>query len=257
MMRELSLFTGAGGGVLATKHLLNWKTIGYVEKDEYCQAIIWARIADGLFDESPIFGSIEAFISDGFAEAYSGMVDVVSGGFPCQDISVANPKGEGIDGERSGLWREMSEVIRIIRPEFAFVENSPALAFRGLGRVLGDLASLGYDARWGVFSACSVGAPHMRARLFILAHAYGFGRELLAKESKNKPKMLRGKIPEETYLPVRPHIWDNAKLSTLGVVNGLSTNLDGIRAAGNAQVPVVAATAWKILSEDFDFQKVK
>ena len=82
-MWELSLFSGAGGGLLASK-LLEWRTVGYVEFNEYCQRVIAARIADGHLDPAPIFGDIRAFIADGYAASYSGMVDVVSGGFPCQ-----------------------------------------------------------------------------------------------------------------------------------------------------------------------------
>jgi len=99
---------------------------------------------------------------------WRGLVDIVAGGFPCQDISCAG-KGAGIEGERSGLWGEMARVIREIRPRYAFVENSPMLTVRGLGRVLGDLAEIGYDARWGVLGANSVGAPHKRDRIWIRA----------------------------------------------------------------------------------------
>ncbi len=102
-MRELSLFTGAGGGLLGTK-LLGWEHIGYVEINDYCQEIIRQRIKDGILDEAPIFGDIKTFISEGYADAYKGMVDAITGGFPCQDISSAGPGG-GIEAERSGLCK--------------------------------------------------------------------------------------------------------------------------------------------------------
>jgi len=117
----------------------------------------------------PIWDDVRTF--DG--TLWSGHVDVVSGGFPCQDISVANPNGDGIEGERSGLWLEMARIVREVRPRHVFVENSPMLASRGLGRVLGDLAVLGFDARWGVLGACDVGAPHLRRRIWIAAHSNG------------------------------------------------------------------------------------
>ena len=100
----------------------------------------------------------------------AGVVDIVAGGFPCTDISLAG-KGAGIDGEQSGLWSEMARIIGEVRPRFAFVENSPALVTRGIGRVVGDLAALGYDCRWTVLGAADVGAPHKRDRIWIVANA--------------------------------------------------------------------------------------
>ena len=98
---------------------------------------------------------------------------MVSGGFPCQDISVANSSGEGITGAKSGMWMEMARIIGEVRPRFAFVENAPTLTSRGLGTVLGDLARMGYDARWGVLGAIHAGAPHSRRRMWIVAESRG------------------------------------------------------------------------------------
>lgn len=172
-MRELSLFTGAGGGVLGTL-LLGWEHIGYVEYDDYCQKIIAQRIKDGILDEAPIFGDIRAFISDGYAEAYQGMVDVITAGFPCQPFSVAG-KRAGEDDERN-MWPATIECIRIIRPQLALLENVPGLLSSGyFQRVLGDLAEAGYDAEWCVLGASDVGANHQRKRLWILAESAGNG----------------------------------------------------------------------------------
>jgi DNA (cytosine-5)-methyltransferase 1 len=99
--------------------------------------------------------------------------DLICGGFPCQDVSEANPRGRGLDGERSGLWSEFARVLRLLRPRFALVENVGNLRSRGLARVLGDLAALGYDAEWSRLSACSLGFPHPRERLFIVAYSHG------------------------------------------------------------------------------------
>jgi DNA (cytosine-5)-methyltransferase 1 len=99
-------------------------------------------------------------------------VDVICGGFPCQDISNAG-KREGITGSRSGLWSEFARVIREVRPTYVLVENVAALRVRGLGRVLGDLATLGFDADWDCIPAAALGAPHRRDRLFVIAHAHG------------------------------------------------------------------------------------
>lgn len=168
-MRELSLFTGAGGGLLGTK-LLGWKHCGYVEWNEYCQRVIAARIADGYLDNAPIFTDVREFAQSGAAEQYRGIADVVSAGFPCQPFSVAG-KQAGADDERN-MWPSTVEVIRIVQPRSVLLENVPGLISCGyLGTVLSDLAALGYVGRWGVLGACDAGAPHKRDRLWIVAHA--------------------------------------------------------------------------------------
>ena len=166
-MNELALFAGAGGGILAGE-LLGWRTVCAVEWEPYPASILVARQNDGLFPPFPIWDDVQTF--DG--KPWRGCVDVVSGGFPCQDISGAG-KGAGIDGERSGMWREMARIIHEVRPRYAFVENSPMLTSRGLGTVLGDLASMGFDARWGVLGAADVGASHQRDRIWIVAKWVG------------------------------------------------------------------------------------
>jgi len=163
-MNELALFAGAGGGILGG-HLLGWRTVCAVEWEPYPASVLCARQNDGFLPPFPIWNDIQTF--DG--RPWRGIVDVVSGGFPCQDISAAG-KGAGIDGERSGMWREMARVVSEVRPQFVFVENSPMLVTRGLERVLGDLTSLGYDTRWTVMGAADVGAPHQRDRIWIVAH---------------------------------------------------------------------------------------
>ncbi len=164
-MNELALFAGAGGGILAGQ-LLGWRTVCAVEIDSYTASVLLARQNDGLLPPFPIWDDVRTF--DG--RLWRGVVDVVSGGFPCQDISVAG-KGAGIEGGRSGLWAEFARVIREVQPKFVFVENSPALTSRGLGRVLGDLAEMGYNAQWGVLGANDVGAPHIRKRIWIVANS--------------------------------------------------------------------------------------
>ncbi len=163
-MNELALFAGAGGGILAGQ-LLGWRTICAVEIEPYPASVLLARQNDGLLPPFPIWDDVCTF--DG--RPWCGIVDVVSGGFPCQDISVAG-KGAGLDGERSGLWAEFARIIREVQPKFVFVENSPTLTSRGLGRVLGDLAEMGFNAQWGVLGANEVGAPHIRKRIWIVAN---------------------------------------------------------------------------------------
>lgn len=162
-LRELSLFTGAGGGLLAA-HLLGWKTVCAVECEPFCQNVLRARQADGLLPNFPIWDDVQTF--DGVP--WRGLVDVVSGGFPCQDISAAGT-GRGLAGARSGLWAHMARIIGEVAPRYAFIENSPLLTRRGLDVVLSDLASMGYDARWCVVGAEDAGAPHRRDRIWVRA----------------------------------------------------------------------------------------
>lgn len=168
-MNELSLFTGAGGGILASI-LLGWNTIGYVEYDEYCKQIIRQRIRDGIYDDAPVFGDIREF--DG--RRFAGCVDVITSGFPCQPFSVAG-KRAGADDERN-MWPETLRIIGEVRPRYAFLENVLGLISSVyFGTILCDLAALGYDAEWCVLGADDIGAPHRRKRLWILAHTLGNG----------------------------------------------------------------------------------
>ena len=153
-----------GGGILGGK-MLGWRTVCAVEIEKYPRSVLLQRQKDGILDKFPIWDDVRTF--DG--RPWRGKVDVISGGFPCQDISSAG-KGLGIErGERSGLWREYARIICEVRPRYCFVENSPMLTVRGLGIVLGDLAERGYDAAWKVLSAGDCGAPHERARMWIVA----------------------------------------------------------------------------------------
>jgi DNA (cytosine-5)-methyltransferase 1 len=201
-MNELALFAGAGGGILGGK-LLGWNTVGAVEIEEYPRNVLLQRQRDGILRPFPIWDDVTTF--DG--RPWRGLVDVVSGGFPCQDISVAG-KGAGITGARSGLWGEMFRIICEIRPRFAFMENSPMLTVRGLGNVLGDLASVGFAAEWLVLGASDVGAPHRRERIWILATPHtstdpgrnvvdtdGFGRYALGDVAQNLSGAIQ-KTPE-------------------------------------------------------------
>lgn len=177
-MNELALFAGAGGGILGG-HLLGWRTVCAVEYDCYAASVLIQRQNDGILQPFPVWDDVRTF--DG--KPWRGIVQVVSGGFPCQDISVAG-SGAGIDGERSGLWSEMARIVDEVRPCFVYVENSPALTVRGLGRVLGDLAAMGFNAQWGVLGAVHAGAPHKRERIWIVAHAAGLQNDGERGDSK-------------------------------------------------------------------------
>ena len=185
-MNELALFAGAGGGILGG-HLLGWRTVCAVEWEPYPASVLAARQNDGLLPAFPIWDDVRTF--DG--RPWRGIVDVVSGGFPCQDISAAG-KGAGIDGERSGLWGQMARIVGEVRPRYVFVENSPLLVGRGLVRVLADLAEMGFDARWGVIGAYAVGAPHRRDRCWIVAYSTG-------EQHQGAPHVERRKAGAELF----------------------------------------------------------
>jgi len=201
----------------------------------------WARQNDGTFPPFPIWDDVRTF--DG--TPWNGVVDVVCGGFPCQDISAAG-KGAGIDGSRSGLWGEMARIIGEIRPRFVFVENSPMLTSRGLGRVLGDLAEMGFDARWGVLGADHVGAQHKRERIWIFADADQKRRGRwwnLQKQGRERIQLAR--------LVGKSRAWEESaeqKSKVLGVGDGVAHVMDRLNACGNGQVPQVAAAAFTLLS---------
>lgn len=239
-MNELALFAGSGGGILAG-HLLGWRTVCAVEWDSYAASVLVARQNDKTLPAFPIWDDIQTF--DG--KPWKGRVDVVSGGFPCQDISCAG-KGAGIKGERSGMWRHMARIISEVEPEFAFIENSPMLVSRGLSTVLSDLASMGYDAKWGVVGAHNVGAPHKRDRIWIVANSAskrGCSRNSQRQDAKNA-----GESPIDSgNNQGRMGGWDSEpKLGR--VANGIPNRVDRLRGLGNAQIPAVAALAWKILN---------
>ena len=169
-MNELALFAGAGGGILGGK-LLGWRTVCAVERDAYAAQVLAQRQNDGILEAFPIWSDVCSF--DG--RAWRGIIDVISGGFPCQDISAAG-KGAGIEGERSGLWKEFARIIGEVMPAYVYVENSPMLTVRGLGTVLRDLAQMGFDAQWGVLSAADVNAPHLRERIWLLGYPHNNGQ---------------------------------------------------------------------------------
>lgn len=167
----LHLFAGAGGGILGDM-LLGHIPVGAVEIEKFAREVLFSRQKDGILPPFPIWDDVTTFRSDNedcreyinYLKTIRGQL-CISGGFPCQDISIAG-KGAGLEGERSGLWSEMCRIIGEIRPHYIFLENSPALVTRGLERVLGDLAEIRYDITWGIISAADVGAWHKRERFW-------------------------------------------------------------------------------------------
>jgi DNA (cytosine-5)-methyltransferase 1 len=244
-MNELALFAGAGGGILGGK-LLGWKTVCAVELNDYARSVLIARQNERCLEPFPIWDDVRTF--DG--KPWRGLVDIITGGFPCQDISVAGG-GEGLDGERSGLWREMRRIVGEVGPRNVLVENSPALTFRGLGTVLGDLAALGYDARWGVLGANHAGAPHKRERIWIVADAGGFGlsRAQTVKQVGRRLGLGVGGLASEWWRGEPGETPREIERPVGRVAHGVASRVDRLRCLGNGQVPAVVRLAWETLSE--------
>lgn len=232
-MHELALFAGAGGGGILGSFLLGHTTVCAVEIDPYCRRVLLSRQRDGILPRFPIWDDVRTF--DGYP--WHGHIDVISGGFPCQDVSSAGT-GKGLAGSRSGLVFEMLRIVDEVRPKFVFAENSPMLRTRGLDTILKEFASMGYDARWCVLGAWHVGAPHKRDRMWILAYDH--------LQQCNKWRK-RDRSEQETP---RSEGWWSDEPDVGRVVYGLANRVDRARALGNGQVPRVAALAWRILSEE-------
>jgi len=269
-MNELALFAGAGGGILGS-HLMGWRTVCAVEREAYPAQVLAQRQNDGILPPFPIWSDVLSF--DG--KPWRGIVDVISGGFPCQDISSAG-KGAGIDGARSGMWSQMARIISEVRPRFVFVENSPMLVSRGLARVISDLTQMGYDTQWARFSASNFGAPHQRDRLWIVANTKGIGLEQTGKckcsstqritgcgiEFSNtncfRCKQMEQSVSCRTTSQGATSSAEHSSFTSgwewwavepgLGrVADGVANRVDRLKATGNGQVSIVAVNAYQAL----------
>jgi len=190
-VNELSLFSGYGGFSLGLRLAgLDVRTVGYVEIDPYCQDVLKARIQDGHLDNAPIWPDISAF--NGYQ--CRGLVDIITAGFPCQPHSTAG-KRQGESDPRN-LWPDTLRVIREVGPRWVLLENVPGILANGYGgTVVGQLSEFGYDCRWGLVSAASIGAPHLRWRWWCLAYApdYRLGQSRWATEQEGEyQEMGRG-----------------------------------------------------------------
>lgn len=186
-LNAISLFSGIGGFELGLSDYC--RTLLYCEADAHAQAVLLSRMAEGAIDVAPISTDVREIT----AEFVDMPIDIIFGGFPCQDISCAG-KGVGLDGERSGLFFEIVRLAGEIKPTFLFLENVSAIRTRGLDRVILELTEVGYDLRWCMLSAADVGAPHRRERWFLLAarrdalanpESIGSGRELRDVSGEN------------------------------------------------------------------------
>lgn len=231
-----SLFSGIGGLELGLERA-GMQTKWQVELDDYATKILerhWPTVTR-YRDVRDVGGH----------NYYRRLqpVDVICGGFPCQDISLSG-SGAGIDGARSGLWSEFARIICELRPRYAVVENVPALLGRGMGRVLGDLAALGYDAEWSVLSACALGAPHTRERLFIVAYpvqkrgasrVIGQNRNASTQRGTSRGGSTQGAAAPGGFDQVSG--WWQAEPRVARVADGVSRRMDRLAALGNASTP--------------------
>jgi DNA (cytosine-5)-methyltransferase 1 len=223
-LRELSLFTGGGGGLLASI-LLGWQTVHAVEIDPYCRRLIRLRQADGLLERFQISKDIRKF-----HPATVGHIDVVSGGFPCQPFSSA-ARGRN---NAEDLWPEMLRVIKEAAPRYAFAEN---VERKPIERAAWELHRAGYSTRYCRLSSASVGAPHHRERYWLVAHTNGDGQPRLP-----------------VYVEVAGHPtltaleWWQDDSRAMGIHHGVADRVDRMRILGNGQVPRVAEAAWQILN---------
>ena len=263
MLNGLDLFSGIGGISIALKPWV--RTVAYCEQDRFAQGVLLSRMQSGDLDRAPIWDDVRTLRG----ELVSG-IDIIFGGFPCQDISVAG-NGRGLGGERSGLFFEVLRLAEEIKPKFIFLENVPAIRTRGLNIVAESLASIGYDCRWDIISASEVGAPHIRKRWFLLAYANGSslrkqqrrtkwkGRPRSIQPSKNveygldsnSDSISKGiRQSEERHKDNFPlwimesDNWDYNAEFFLRVDNGLSHRSHQVKCLGNSVVPKQAKIAF-------------
>lgn len=183
-MKVLDLFSGIGGFSLGLERA-GMETVAFCEVDETCQ-----RVLEKHWPEIPIWDDVKSLNKNALSAIGIDQIDVICGGFPCQDISVAG-KGKGLKGERSGLWFEYKRLIGDLRPRYAIIENVANLRSRGLTTVLQDLRALGYNVEWHIISACSIGAVHRRERIWIIAYADGTQRPRDGSPERIKKELSR------------------------------------------------------------------
>ena len=228
-LTHIDLFSGIGGFSLAAGWA-GFETIAFCENEEYCQKVLQKHWPD-----VPIIPDIRNFDGTKFRGA-----TLLTGGFPCQDISISGYE-HGLNGERSGLWRELLRAISEVRPKYAVVENVANLLAGGdgrwFGRVLGDLAEIGYDTEWHCVSASEVGAFHKRERVWIIAHTNPCNLRLqrIGPSSywEGGVEQLEGLVQDALLFSV-----PSGKCG--GVVDGVSNRTHRLKALGNAIVPQVA-----------------
>ncbi len=273
MLNGLDLFSGIGGISLALRDYV--RPIAYCEIDPYCQGVLLSRMACGELQTSPIWDDVQTLGKDSGSFPINS-IDIIYGGFPCQDISIAG-LGKGLEGERSGLFFEIIRLAKEIKPKFIFLENVPAISTRGGLQVVNEFTTMGYDCRWCTISAASVGALHKRDRWFLLAHPaiesairyaertekeYALSTFLCTLSNPNRKPRIEADTSAESeqsegetrrgftgqYWPFesRKH-WQKAVSGVCRTSDGVSFHVDRLRGLGNSVCPQQAKKAFEIL----------
>jgi DNA (cytosine-5)-methyltransferase 1 len=230
MLKILDLFSGIGGFSLGLERTRGFETVAFCEINPFARRVLakhWPKV--------PCYDDVRTLTADRLA-ADGISVDVICGGFPCQDISLAG-NGEGLAGERSGLWSEIARLVGELRPRFVIVENVAALLGRGLGDVLGDLAEIGYDAEWHCIPASYVGARQLRDRVWIVAyperHCVQGGAPVTAAWRQTPRTQQLARL-------VQPCAWPEISGSRdRGTGHGIPNGAHRNKAIGNAVVPQI------------------
>lgn len=244
-MRHGSLFSGIGGFDLAAQWM-GWENVFQVEWDSFCQKVLAKN-----FPNVTRYGDIKEF--DG--TKYRGLIDIISGGFPCQDISIAQVgrgRAKGIKGERSGMWFEYARVIREIRPKYIVFENSPMLTSRGLESVIAELSKCGYMCEWRYFYATQFGQRHRRKRLYGLAYPISNGFIDFARKGGFLQKILPERTSRQDGLPRNFKRFNkSSNFENVRIDDGISRELDKdrIKACGNSIIPQIAYQIFKAIEQ--------
>lgn len=240
-MKVLGLFSGIGGFELGLQRA-GFEIAAMCEIDPFCQRVL-AKHWPGV----PIYEDVRELTGERLAADGIG-ADVICGGFPCQDVSNAGAR-TGIEGERSGLWREIARLASQVRPRVIFLENTTGLLSRGLGRVLGDLAALGFDAEWHCIPASSLGAPHPRDRVWIIANAAALRRHEGQWPEEGWGRLLRHRKLDS------PNAWASGENNNeirsmfLRIVDRIPDRVDRLGALGNAVVPQIPELIGRAIKE--------
>lgn len=235
-MNVLDLFSGIGGFSLGLERA-GMRTVAFCEIEPYCRAVLRKH-----WPEVPIYEDVRE-LTAGRLRADGIRVDAICGGFPCQDVSLAGDR-RGLEGARSGLWREYARLIGELRPRLVIVENVPGLLSLGMGDVLGDLATLRFDAEWHCIPAAAIGAPHIRDRVWIVA--YPADQQAEAGVEGLRPGQLYGQLGRVLGEVRFPRL-DQPEV--LRVDDGLSPKLDGHEALGNAVVPQIPEIIGRVIMQ--------
>lgn len=228
-LRTLHLFAGLGGGILADI-ILGHRPVCAIEIRPYCQRVLAQRQQDGHLPFFPIYPDVRAFSG----KPWRGLVDVVSGGFPCQPFSSAS-RGRRVAID---LWPEMRRIVAECRPRWVFAENVIDAPIR---RAADDLYALGYSSRYCRLDAADVGAPHRRKRWWLVAYSDGHSEP-------SRPVYVQ--VARQSRVPGLAW-WADDISGSLGVDDGDAPRMERLQTLGNAQIPIVAAWAWRLLGEGY------